>query len=316
MRLSFIGYGSIAAAHVAAFNDLGGVEFDTVVGRNPETTREFAERWGFRRWSLDVAEALNDPCDGVVITSPSDMHAEQTLACLNAGRHVLAEIPCATNGADAEAVAEAARASDRVVQVAHTQRYAPALMELRRRVTSGELAPHHLDYRWFFLRRANVNWMGRQRSWTDNLLWHHGGHVVDAALFSLGVGAQSSGIPTNIRAQFGPTHPELGIPLDLDLQFRVENTLVSVAMSYNSHWTRHDYVMVGEQATLEFRENRLWSADGLVCEPDAGHNAIREQNREWLAAIREGRRAATHPDEIIPAMRVLAAAQAVLDAPA
>src|SRR5260370_345945 len=58
--------------------------------------------------------------------------------------------------------------------------------ELGGHIGAGELRPHHLVCRWFFLRRSNVNWEGRQRSWTDNLLWHHACHVVDAALWLLG----------------------------------------------------------------------------------------------------------------------------------
>src|SRR5438876_11964686 len=117
---------------------------------------------------------------------------------------------------DAERVTALAERSGLRLMVAHTQRFFPALIELRRRIEAGELHPHHLDCRWFFLRRSNVNWEGRRRSWTDNLLWHHACHVVDAALWLLG-----GGKPGAVRAQFGPPHPELGIPLDLDLQFRV-----------------------------------------------------------------------------------------------
>jgi len=304
MRLCFVGYGSIAEEHAKAFRELPEVEFGWVVGRDPAATEAFANQWGFERWTVNLEQGVGSDVDGVVITSPSDLHAAQAIQCLQAGKHVLAEIPVATSLADAEAVAAAARASGRCVQVAHTQRYEAPLQELRRQIEAGELHPYHVVCRWFFLRRNNVNWKGRRRTWTDNLLWHHACHVVDAALWLLG-GEEGS----EVRAQFGPPHPELGIPLDLDLQFRSNDRLVTIAMSYNSPWPRHDYFVIGEEAGVEFREGKLWSNEGPVFEPQVPNRAIPEQNREWVAAIREGREAAVNVEAVLPAMRVLQAAQ-------
>jgi 2-hydroxy-4-carboxymuconate semialdehyde hemiacetal dehydrogenase len=309
-RLAYIGYGSIAAAHAAAFRRLPDVEPVWVVGRNPDATAAFVREWGFPRWTLNLDEALHSteaPVDGVVITSPSDMHAAQAEACLRAGKHVLAEIPLATNLADAARVAAIARETGLRVQVAHTQRYYPALMELRRRLTEGELTPHHLVCRWFFLRRDNVNWMGRRRTWTDNLLWHHGCHVVDAALWLLG--GDTPPEAENVRAQFGPPHPTLGIPLDLDVQFRVGETLVTVAMSYNSAWPRHEYFVIGEEGSVEFRDGKLWGPEGALFLPEGEDSSIQGQNAEWLDAIRTGREPAVNPDAVLPAMRALHAAE-------
>lgn len=307
LGVSFVGYGSIAAAHASALRVLGGVDFDCVVGRNPETTSAFAEEWGFQHWTLDLDEALARPTtDAVIITSPSDLHADQSVATLSAGKHLLIEIPVATNWPDVERVARAARESDRVVMMAHTQRFAPAQQELRRRLRSGEFRPHHAVLRWFFLRRSNVNWMGRQRTWTDNLLWHHGCHVVDSALWILG------GEGGDVQAQFGPPHAELGVPLDLDLHFRVGDTLVTVAMSYNAPWTRHDYHYIGEEASIEFRGDQLWGEHGVIWAGEGG-NRIVEQNREFLTAIRDGREASPNVEDVLPAMRVLAEAQRQLE---
>lgn len=308
MRLCFVGYGSIAEEHAKAFREHSDVEFGWVVGRDPASTEAFARQWGFRHWTVDLDEALNGEVDGVVITSPSDLHASQAIQCLQAGKHALVEIPVATSLADAEAVAAAARESGAIVQVAHTQRYEAPLVELHRRIAAGELHPHHVVCRWFFLRRNNVNWKGRRRTWTDNLLWHHACHVVDAALWLLG-----GGEGTDVRAQFGPPHPELGIPLDLDLQFRSGERLVTIAMSYNSPWPRHDYFVIGEEAGIEFRDGKLWSQDAPIYEPETSGRAIPDQNREWVNAIREQRPAAVDVYAVLPAMRVLQAAQELLN---
>lgn len=303
LRLGFIGYGSIAQAHARAFREMEGVVPAWVVGRDPEGTAAFAREWGFEHWTLDLEEALAGGVDAVVITSPSDMHAAQAITCLEAGKHALVEIPVSTNLADAEAVARAAARTGLAVQVAHTQRYHPALVELSRRIRTGALHAHHLAMRWFFLRRENVNWTGRRRTWTDNLLWHHGCHVVDAALWLLG------GEAAGVEAQFGPPHPELGIPLDLDLHFRVGETLVNVAMSYNSPWPVHSYFVIGEEAGLEFRDGKLLGPEGPQWEGSA-EGAIPAQDGEWIQAIREGREPEVSPASVLPAMRALAAAEA------
>jgi len=304
MRLCFVGYGSIAEEHAKAFVQIPGVELACVVGRDPAATEAFAEQWGFPRWTLDLDTALAGEVDAVVITSPSDLHAEQTLRSLRTGKHVLAEIPVATNLADAERVAAAAHETGLRVQVAHTQRYHPSLMELRSRIACGQLHPHHVVCRWFFMRRSNVNWKGRRRTWTDNLLWHHGCHVVDAALWLLGADAA-----TEVRAQFGPPHADLDIPLDLDIQFRAGERLVTVAMSYNSPWPQHDYFVIGEEAAFEFRDGKLLSPDGPIHNGAGSEDSILEQDREWITAIRERREPAVNPDAVLPAMRVLQAAQ-------
>ncbi len=306
MKLGLVGYGSIAEEHLVALEPLD-ADVAWLVGRNPEDTAAFAAQHGIPRWSLDLDEALSWDTEGVIITSPSDIHAVQAEACLRAGKHALVEIPLATRLTDAERVAALADETGLRVQVAHTQRYQPALMELRRRIAEGELTPHHLVCRWFFLRRENVNWKGRLRSWTDNLLWHHACHVVDAALWLLGGEAEG------VRAQFGPAHPKLGIPLDLDLQFRVDGTLVTIAMSYNSGSPRHDYCLIGEEQTLEFRDGALWDGAAQLFGDPVGWNPIREQNREWLDAIQDQREPAVNCHAVMPAMRVLQAAQDQLD---
>src|SRR5687767_779310 len=96
MNLCFVGYGSIAQEHARGFRELPGVRFSSVVGRDPETTAAFAREWGFAGWTLNLDEALEGDVDGVVITSPSDLHPAQAEASLRAGKHVLVEIPLAT----------------------------------------------------------------------------------------------------------------------------------------------------------------------------------------------------------------------------
>jgi 2-hydroxy-4-carboxymuconate semialdehyde hemiacetal dehydrogenase len=313
LTLAFVGYGSIAAAHARALRELGGVRFDSVVGRRPEATEQFARDWGFGHWTLSLAEALARPgLDAVIICSPSEQHAGQSEQALAAGKHVLVEIPLAMNQPDAERVTMLAERTGLCLMVAHTQRFFPALLELRRRIAVGDLHPHHLVCKWFFLRRSNVNWEGRQRSWTDNLLWHHACHVVDAALWLLGQTAPGATAAVRANGQTGPPLPELSIPLDLDLLLTVGDVPVNIAMSYNSSWPMHDYLVIGEEATVRFENGHLYTQEGELFTPVDAH-PIREQDREFLSAVREGREPGVSGRSVLPAMRALQVVQDQID---
>src|SRR5438270_447631 len=79
------------------------------------------------------------------------------------------------------------REGGRTLMVCHTHRYRSAIRGAKQRIVSGELTPHRIISRYVFLRRENKDWQGRARSWTDNLLWHHGCHATDLCLWLLGV---------------------------------------------------------------------------------------------------------------------------------
>ena len=81
-----------------------------VAGRKPPSTAQFAERFGYRKWTTDLGEALADPeVDVVIIAGPSETHADMALAAIEAGKHTLVEIPIAMNLDGAEQVVAAAR---------------------------------------------------------------------------------------------------------------------------------------------------------------------------------------------------------------
>ncbi|GIX06937.1 MAG: hypothetical protein KatS3mg115_1340 [Candidatus Poribacteria bacterium] len=304
LRLTFIGYGSIAEEHAKVFQQLGGVQFDAVVGRVQESAEAFAERFGFRWATTRLEEALEQgACDAVVICSPSDLHAEQACRCLEADRDVLCEIPLATNYPDCERVTELAERRRRVLMVAHTQRYFPAIRAVREMVQNGAFRPYHLVCRWGFLRRENVNWKGRRRSWTDNLLWHHGAHVVDMALWTLGETRTEV-----VAGLLGPKDNSLGIPLDLSASIRTAGgRLITIAMSYNTPWPFHDYLWIGEEETYLFEGGRLRTQGRTVVE--GGARPMEGQNAEFLSAVRERRPSAIDGRAVLPAMQVLQAIQ-------
>ena len=263
MNIAILGYGSIAESHVRAIQALQGtpegrdLRLYGVMGRLPEPTAEFARQWGLERATTDLDELLADGAvEAVIICSPSEVHPEQTERALRAGKHVLCEIPLALSLADTDRLTALADEVGRRLMVCHTQRYWPASIAARRMVASGELHPHAVIGRFMFGRRENVNWKGRRRSWTDNLLWHHGCHAVDLALWLLGAADRGEEVET--VAQIALPGADLAIPMDLTVVMRTaRDQLATVAMSYHTHIPVHDYLIIGEETTVLIADGAL-----------------------------------------------------------
>ncbi|MBI2841966.1 MAG: Gfo/Idh/MocA family oxidoreductase [Armatimonadetes bacterium] len=305
MRICVVGYGAIAEKHMEAFSAIDGVHPRVLVGRRKEPAAQFASKWGFDNYALDLEEALDDDSvDAVVITSPNELHAEQTARSLKAGKHVLLEIPMALNLSDAERITELSRHLGLRLMIAHTMRYFPAIQEVPRRVANGELKIHHMVGFLGLFRRSNVTSAGNPRSWTDNLLWHFGAHMVDIALWTTGNSRAET-----ISCRFGPVHPTQGI-MDLSLSMALPSgELFTLAQSYNVHQFRWRMTFIGEENTLDFDMGALYDSDGTIIIPQRSITDLHEQNREFVEAVREGRDPAITGEDVLPAMRILQEAQ-------
>lgn len=308
MNLCIVGYGSIAEVHRRSFARIPGVAIGAVAGRLLAPTQAFAEKCGAALATVDYAEALaQDDIDTVVITSPSARHAAQAQEALEAGKHVLVEIPLALSLQESELLTALAERQGRTMMVAHTMRFWPTLTAARQRIAEGELHVHSVFIHYGFLRRENVNWQGRRRSWTDNLLWHHGCHAVDTALWLLGEPA------AEVSGFMGPAHKELGIPLDLTVSLRTpRDQVVSCALSYNTMRPLFDILIIGEEATLAVRNGRLVDQSDQILAA-GGENeeasAVYLQDIEFISALRQEREPLVTGEAVLPTMRALQAVQ-------
>lgn len=303
------GTGGIAERHMQAFESVGGVRPRWVVSRREESATDFAGRWKFERSGTSLEAALADPVvQLVVITSPSAVHCEQTLQALQAGRDVIVEIPLGLSLAETEQIVTASHAAGRRVWVCHTMRSFAAIREVRRRVAAGELSITHISGFMGIPRRRNQGMAGSRvsrRSWIDNLLWHHGCHQVDVSMWILGVTEFAS-----VRALHGPTHPELGMPLDLGIQMLTsQKQLVTQALSYNVERVSWQLQFIGHEDVLTFDNGRLLNEAGEPVIPDSAITDLTVQNRELLQAWRRDEPSEYDLDRVRPAMEVLAQAQ-------
>ncbi len=233
------------------------------------------------------------------------MHAAQTQQALEAGKHVQVEIPLADNLADAQACLAAQERTGLVAMVGHTRRFNPSHQWVHRRIEAGELHLQQMDVQTYFFRRSNLNALGQPRSWTDHLLWHHAAHTVD--LFQYQTGSPV----VRANAVQGPLHPELGIAMDMSVQLLAENGAVcTLSLSFNNDGPLGTFFRyIGDTGTYIARYDDLFTGKDEpidVSGVDVSMDGIELQDREFVAAIREGREPNASVRQVMPCYRVLA----------
>ncbi len=306
MKLCLAGAGAFGIKHLEALARIDGVQVTSLVGRTREPTAEVARRFGIGHVATDLAESLaRSDVDAVILATPTPMHASQSIACLEAGKHVQVEIPLADSLAGAQAVLAAQRASGKVAMVGHTRRFNPSHQWVRRRILAGEFHLQQMDVQTYFFRRRNINALGQPRSWTDHLLWHHAAHTVD--LFAW----QARGEVITAHAVQGPMHPELGIAMDMSIQLKSSTgAICTLSLSFNNDGPLGTFFRyIGDTGTYIARYDDL--VDGKdqkidVSKVDVSMNGIELQDREFVAAIREGREPNASVAQVMPCYRTLA----------
>lgn len=299
LGICMIGTGAIAADHMEAFRKLGITPL-WAISRRPEAAEEFAARWTFQHWSVDLARALADPeVSLVVIASPSAVHAEQAVAAMLAGKDVVVEIPAGLNLADVEELKEVAGRTGRRVFVCHTMRSFPALVEAKRRVAVGELDITHVTGFFAIPRRQNQGFK-RIRSWFDDLLWHHACHQIDATLWVLGVEEIGSA-----RCLLGNRHPEFDMVMDLSLGFTCGPALVSHDLSYNADVLLWEIRFTGRDDVLVFRNGALLDESGTEVVTQHSIRELSIQNAEMLEGLSTSKPGRFDLDAVLPSYRAL-----------
>jgi 2-hydroxy-4-carboxymuconate semialdehyde hemiacetal dehydrogenase len=305
IRVALAGAGAFGTKHLDAIAKIADVEVVSLVGREPGKTRETADKYGIGHVGTDLAEALaRADVDAVILATPTQMHAAQALACLDAGKHVQVEIPLADSLRDAYRVVEAQQRTGRVAMCGHTRRFNPSHQWVRRRILAGEFHVQQMDVQTYFFRRTNMNALGQPRSWTDHLLWHHAAHTVD--LFAYQAGAPI----VRAHALQGPIHPALGIAMDMSIQLQAANgAICTLSLSFNNDGPLGTFFRyIGDSGTYVARYDDLF--DGReqkidVSRVDVSMNGIELQDREFFAAIREGREPNASVAQVLPCYEVL-----------
>jgi len=309
IKVALAGAGAFGIKHLDGIKNIDGVEVVSLVSRDLDKTREIADQYGIKHVSTDLADSLALPeVDAVILCTPTQMHAAQTKACLEAGKHVQVEIPLCDVLKEGEEALALQKKTGKVAMVGHTRRFNPSHQYVHKKIAAGEFHIQQMDVQTYFFRRTNMNALGQPRSWTDHLLWHHAAHTVD--LF-----AYQAGSPiVKANAIQGPIHKELGIAMDMSIQLQAANgAICTLSLSFNNDGPLGTFFRyIGDTATYIARYDDLVQTHSKgpetpvdVSKVDVSMNGIELQDREFFAAIREGREPNSGIAQVLPCYQVL-----------
>ncbi|MDF2368830.1 Gfo/Idh/MocA family oxidoreductase [Sneathiella sp.] len=297
--------GAFGQKHLDAISKIEGIQVTSIVGRENKSTQDAAEARGIGHWTLDLGESLaREDVDCVILSTPTQMHADQAIQCLQAGKHVLVEIPMADNLADSQRLVAVQQETGLIAMAGHVRRFNPSHQWIHNKIKAGELNLQQLDVQTYFFRRTNTNALGKPRSWTDHLLWHHACHTVD--LFQYQTGAAAS----QVYGLEGPQHPELGIALDMSIGMKAPSgALCTLSLSFNNDGPLGTFFRyICDKGTYIARYDDL--VDGYenpidLSEVAISNNGIELIDREFFSAIQEGREPNSSVAQCLPAMETL-----------
>jgi 2-hydroxy-4-carboxymuconate semialdehyde hemiacetal dehydrogenase len=304
MKIALAGAGAFGEKHLDGLKLIDGVTVTSLIGRRLEPTQAIADKYGIGHATTDLAETLaRDDVDAVILCTPTQMHAEQAIACMNAGKHVQVEIPLADSWAASQAVLDKQAETGLVCMVGHTRRFNPSHQYVHNKIVAGEFNIQQMDVQTYFFRRKNMNAKGEARSWTDHLLWHHAAHTVDLFAYQAGPIVKANAIE-------GPHHPELGIAMDMSIQLKAASgAICTLSLSFNNDGPLGTYFRyIGDTGTYLARYDDLFTGKEEqidVSKVDVSMNGIELQDREFIAAIREGREPNSSVAQVLPCYKVL-----------
>ena len=304
MKIALAGGGAFGEKHLDGLKNIDGVEVTALVGRTLDKTQAMADKYGIGFATTDYEAMLErSDVDAVILCTPTQMHADQAIKAMNAGKHVEVEIPLSDSWPDAEAVMAKQRETGLVCMVGHTRRFNPSHQFVHNRITAGEFAVQQMDVQTYFFRRSNMNAKGEARSWTDHLLWHHAAHTID--LF-----AYQAGKIVTANAIQGPQHPGLGIAMDMSIQLKSESgAICTLSLSFNNDGPLGTFFRyIGDSATYLARYDDLFTGKEEQIDLTGvavSNNGIELQDREFIAAIREGREPNSSVAQVLDCYRVI-----------
>lgn len=306
MRICVAGAaGAFGTKHLDALANIDEAEVTSIMGVPDDDIAAIAESRNISHTSTDLAECLaRDDVDAVILATPTQLHAVQAIQCLKAGKHVLVEIPMADSLSDAEELVRVQKETGLVAMVDHVRRFNPSHQWIHNRIRNGEINIQQLDVQTYFFRRTNMNALGKPRSWTDHLLWHHACHTVDLFIH------QTGEAPVEVFGLQGPPHPDLSIAMDMTIGMKAPSgALCTLSLSFNNDGPLGTFFRyICDNGTYVASYDDLY--DGREQPIDlsgiaVSNNGIELADREFISAIQEGREPVSSVAQGLAAMKVL-----------
>ena len=297
--------GAFGTKHLEALAQIEDADVTAVMATSMDKANGIADKFNVPLRFDDYHSLIaSDEVDGVILATPTQLHAAQGIAAMEAGKHVMIEIPMADTLADSEKLVAKQAETGCVAMAGHVRRFNPSHQWVHHKIKAGELSIQQLDVQTYFFRRTNMNAKGEPRSWTDHLLWHHACHTVDLFCYQAGEPV------IEVQAVQGPKHPDLGIAMDMAILLKTESgKLCTLSLSFNNDGPLGSFFRyICDNGTYLARYDDLF--DGKenqidVSSVDVSMNGIELIDREFIRAIRTGDTPNSSLADCLPAMRIL-----------
>ena len=305
IHVALAGAGAFGIKHLDGIRNIPDVKVISLISRDLAKTQEVANKYDIPHVTTDLADSLKmTEVDAVILCTPTQMHAAQSIACLEAGKHVQVEIPLCDVLAEGQRVVQLQKQTGKVAMCGHTRRFNPSHQWVHKKIEASEFHIQQMDVQTYFFRRTNTNALGQPRSWTDHLLWHHAAHTVD--LFAYQV--RSPIVQAN--AIQGPIHPVLGIAMDMSIQLKAANgAICTLSLSFNNDGPLGTFFRyIGDSGTYIARYDDLFNGRDEkidVSKVAVSMNGIELQDREFFSAIRNGTEPNASVAQVLPCYEVL-----------
>ena len=298
-------YGAFGLKHLDALKNIDAVEVTSIMGPSKEKIEALAAERGINHFSTTLEECIKrSDVEAVILSTPTQMHADQAIACMEAGKHVLIEIPMADTLEDSARVVKNHRETGLTCMAGQVRRFNPSHQWIKNKIDAGELKLQQMDAQTYFFRRTNTNAKGEPRSWTDHLLWHHACHTVD--LFQY----QTGGKVVQAYGLQGPLHPELEIAMDMSIGLKAEDGAVcTLSLSFNNDGPFGTFFRyICDNGTFIARYDDLFDGNNNqidLSDVAVSNNGIELIDREFISAIEEGRTPNSCVTDVISTMETL-----------
>jgi len=297
--------GAFGSKHLDALSQIDNVEIVAAMATTLDKANGVADKYSIpnRFDNYDDMLGMAD-LDAVILATPTQIHAEQGIKAMAAGKHVLIEIPMADTLADSEALVAKQKETGLVAMAGHVRRFNPSHQWVHNKIVAGELSIQQMDIQTYFFRRTNMNAKGEPRSWTDHLLWHHACHSIDLFRYQAGEDV------TEVHAVQGPVHPDLGIAMDMSILMKTESgKLCTLSLSFNNDGPLGSYFRyICDNGTYIASYDDLFDGHDNqidVSGVDVSLNGIELIDREFVSAILDNREPNSSLQQCLPAMKIM-----------
>ena len=204
-KIAFIGAGFIARLQMKHCKPLHNVEFCGVADPSELSLKKMAEEYPDVRQFADYKQMLSDvACDAVSVCTPNGLHAENTIAALEAGRHVLVEKPMAMSAKEAQRMVDAAKRAGKELVIGFQHRFDAKTKLIRDQIAADSFGKILYVRAQAMRRRGIPNWgvFGRKDL-------QGGGPMIDIGVHILKMAHYMSGSPRPVSCT-GNTWTYLG----------------------------------------------------------------------------------------------------------